>query len=331
MNSELVIPEGNKKTLAELVGVSIELSGSDNNNNKRSKVSTLARLNLTGKAIMGVKNIEGKDMNLEVIPAGAYELEQDDGIKVYCINPIIRVLTYREQWGRFDVENNKPNKSMMAKGSVFGKVLKDSTGGTNLGRIPNEVCSEFFDDYWKDRSEDYKKRINDVKRHKLLFGTIDFNGKALDEFGMPLIDIKEPIPFLFDVKNRKSLSEIDKKFNEIEEYSADQLGFPKKDDLRRKAKKAKKLELEAKCAENLLKSRFTLGSEIHDTGFIWSSVTIEKVQQGDYLDGDIDNLLKFNEWIEYIDGLTLNLWKENNVEQLSEAQAELVEEFVDVE
>jgi len=112
MNSELVIPEGNKKTLAELVGVSIELSGSDNNNNKRSKVSTLARLNLTGKAIMGVKNIEGKDMNLEVIPAGAYELEQDDGIKVYCINPIIRVLTYREQWGRFDVENNKPNKSI---------------------------------------------------------------------------------------------------------------------------------------------------------------------------------------------------------------------------
>jgi len=60
-------------------------------------------------------------------------------------------------------------------------------------------------------------------------------------------------------------------------------------------------------------------------------VTIEKVQQGDYLDGDIDNLLKFNEWIEYIDGLTLNLWKENNVEQLSEAQSELVEEFVDVE
>ena len=164
-----------------------------------------------------------------------------------------------------------------------------------------------------------------------MFGTIDFDGKALDEFGIPLKDIKEPIPFLFDVKNKKSLRKIDFKFNEIEEYSADQLGFPKTDDLRKKAKKARKLELEAKFAENLLKSRFTLGSEIHDTGFTWSSVTIEKVQQGDYLDGDIDNLLKFNEWIEWIDNLTLNLWKENNVEQLSDAQAELVEEFVDVE
>ena len=49
-----------------------------------------------------------------------------DGTKVYCINPIIRILTFREQWGRFDVENNKPDRSVMVKGTVFGNVLKDS-------------------------------------------------------------------------------------------------------------------------------------------------------------------------------------------------------------
>ena len=329
MNSELIIPEGNNKTLAELVGVSVNISGSDTN--KQSKSSTLARLNLTSKAIMGVKNIEGKDMNLEVIPAGAYELAQDDGTKVYCINPIIRILTFREQWGRFDVENNKPDRSVMVKGTVFGNVLKDSTGGTNLGRIPNEVCPDFFDDHWKDRPEDYKKRILDVKRHRLLFGTIDFNGQALDEFGSSLKGYKDPIPFLFNVKNKKSLSEIEIYFNKNEEDSADQLGFSQQEIPRRKAKKARRLELEAKCAENLLKSRYTLGSKIHDTGFLWSSVVIEKVEQGDYLDGDIENLIKFNEWVEWSDNLTLNSWKENNVEQLSDIQAELVQDFVDVE
>ena len=40
-----------------------------------------------------------------------------------------------------------------------------------------------------------KKRILDVKRHRLLFGTIDFNGQALDEFGSSLKGYKDPIPF----------------------------------------------------------------------------------------------------------------------------------------
>ena len=133
------------------------------------------------------------------------------------------------------------------------------------------------------------------------------------------------------LKIKKSLSEIEIYFNKNEETSADQLGFSQQEIPRRKAKKARRLELEAKCAENLLKSRYTLGSKIHDTGFLWSSVVIEKVEQGDYLDGDIENLIKFNEWVEWSDNLTLNSWKENNVEQLSDIQAELVQDFVDVE
>ena len=322
MNSELVIPEGNKKTLAELVGVSVDTSSSDNNN-KDSKTSNLARLKILKNATMGVKNIEGKDMNLEVIPAGAYKLDID-GTNIYCINPIVRFFAQREQWQRFDTENNRMDRSIMAE-KLWNFNLKDTTGTFNLGR-PKAYDLEF-----KKKSKDYQQQIKAIKRTKILFGTIDFNGNALDEFGIPVKGYDDPIPFILDTRNGTSIKNIETFWDQVKDFTADQMDFPKQKEVREKAIKSNKGTFANKNAENLMRNRVTLGAENFDTGFSWCAIVIKNTVVEDLIDGDIETLIAFDDWISWSNDYVDNLWKENNVEQLSDAQAELVEEFMDVE
>ena len=325
MNSELTIPEGNKKTLAELVGVSVDTSSSTSG----PKKSTLARLKVISKALMGVKNIEGKEIKLEVLPAGAYELNVEGvskGTCVYCVNPVVRFFSQREQWQRFDTENTRMDQSIMAE-SVYGGNLRmdleDSTGTFNLGR------PGIFDDNWDNQTEAYKATIRLIARHKLFFGTIDFQGKALDEDGNLVNGYDTPVPFILDVKNRTSRENIESFWDEVKEFTADELKISKNKDARKKAMQLGKFK--EKFAENLMRHRVTLGSELFDTGFTWAAITIEGKVSNDLIDGDIENLIAFDEWIEWKNNSIHNLWKENNVEQLNGTDAELVQDFVDVE
>ena len=69
MNTELQISGVSGQALADMMGLSTQ----NDNSNKQS--STLARLSILHKAVMGDEEVKGKMMKIEVLPIGTFRLK----------------------------------------------------------------------------------------------------------------------------------------------------------------------------------------------------------------------------------------------------------------
>ena len=154
-----------------------------------SKTSSLMRLALQHKPISAKQDIKGKKVNVEVVEAGSFRIEEPaaDGKKIYSSNVTIRPFMQRVFYKRFIMgDGDKPNrfrKTVMA--NDLKSELKDTDGGFNCGKP-----SQYFED-WDKVPDNVKSVIRATKRTRAIFGTLTVKD-AIDAEGNP-VDTPDPI------------------------------------------------------------------------------------------------------------------------------------------
>ena len=123
MNMELTVNDNSGRTMAEMMGVDTSAGP--------QKASSLARLNILHTALMGEVEVAGKLRNTEVLPVGTFSLKIDEDI-IYVAKPSIRIFAMRQQYAKWDAENNKMDRTVLA--NDLKSDLKDSRGTFNIGR-----------------------------------------------------------------------------------------------------------------------------------------------------------------------------------------------------
>ena len=186
------IDTDNYAEMAKAMGISGEAPTSS-----KSK-STLARLKINHTPIMGTAEVNKKKVNVEVVEGGTYKLEIPDTEQTYFSSEIsIRPYMQRFMYKRFvkgvgDVKNAFI-KTVMA--DTLKIDLKDTSGNFNCGK-PAGYIEDF-----KALSEDMQNLIRQIKRVRVVFGTVAMSN-PLDVRGEP-VEIDET-PFIWEVDNREA-------------------------------------------------------------------------------------------------------------------------------
>ena len=257
------------------------------------KSSALPRVNLMHTGIMGEIEVNGKPIKTEVVPAGAYKITRGEDDVVYATSPTIRIFAIRQQWSKWDAKEEMMMKTVMAN-DLKGD-LKDNVGTFNLGRP-----SGYIED-WDSVPEKTKDLIRSIKRKKILFGELTATG-VTDEAGNPVDDITT-MPFSFEVPP-SSIKSLDLTVNAL----------------------GRKNILPIQCMLNL-------GANIVDskTGNNFAIITLETGDKVELQHEDQDTLHNFLSYITTQNSYILEQWDEKNKETISDDDAAIVAEFVNVE
>lgn len=297
MNTEITVPTENGMSISQMMGVSIGEGG--------KKSSSLARLTQIHSAIMGTKEVDGKSMKIEVIPSGSYKLDLGDGKVGYSVNPSVRIFAIRQQWTRWDSESSQMQKTVLSidlKGD-----LKDNVGGFNIGRPTGYVQD------WEGLPQATKELMRQVKRTKVVFGTVNFTD-AVDAEGNTIEETYSNIPFVMDVKNRDSIKAIDHAVKAVQRLNALPIQY-----------------------------HLTLSADEHTlpTGNTYASMIFNVGNKVDIAESDNDVLKGFFDWITWANNYVLDQWSDLNKEGVSPEMSEIIaktvknkiddSDFVDVE
>ena len=189
MNEITTIDTNNYAAMAKAMGIANEGTG----NNKKS--STLARLRIHHTPIMGLAEVNGKKVNVEVVEGGQYKLETPDGPTYYSSSASVRPYMQRFMYKRFVMASgNTPNryiKTVMADNLNID--LKDNDGGFNCGK-PAGYIQDF-----KSLPEKDQELIKQIKRVRVIFGTVELDNPTDDQGNSVSIDAA---PFIWEVDNR---------------------------------------------------------------------------------------------------------------------------------
>lgn len=169
--------------------------------------------------------------------------------------------------------------------------LKDNVGTFNLGRP-----SGYIED-WESLPEKTKDLIRTIKRKKILFGLLTATG-VIDEAGNPVDEITD-MPFYFEVPP-SSIKSLDLSVNAL----------------------GRKNILPIQC-------KFKLGHKPGGENFV--IMTLEYVDKVELQPEDQEKLHNFLEYITTINSYILEQWNEKNKESVSDDDAAIVAEFVNVE
>ena len=287
MNMELTVNDNSGRTMAEMMGVDTSAGP--------QKASSLARLNILHTALMGEVEVAGKLRNTEVLPVGTFSLKIDEDI-IYVANPTIRVFAMRQQYAKWDAENNKMDRTVLA--NDLKSDLKDSRGTFNIGRPLGFVTD------WENLPQKTKDIMRVVRRTKVVFGTISFNGAAMNSNGEVIKGYDSEIPFIFDIKNNTSIKSLDAAVKSISKTGAMPIAYA--------------VELSAQA-------------ESMPTGATFATMTFTVKNKVDLVEEDSTTFQSFLYWIEWSNSFILAKWDENNKQAMAANDGDLVADFVDVE
>jgi hypothetical protein len=284
----------NELTLAQETGQSLaEMMGLSSSTGGQS--ATLARMSQIHTPIMGTVEMNGKQLKTEVLPVGAYKVVMADDTVAYAEAVEIRIFAMRQQWQRWHSETETMQKTVMAN-NLNGD-LKDNTGGFNLGR-PSGYIKDF-----SALPDATKEVIRSVKRMKIFFGTVTLI-EPKDDQGDALEGEFTDIPFVMDVKNRDSMKALDE-------------------------------AVAALAKRNVLPIMYTLklGYDVHSlpNGNNYATITAKLGQKVELTEQDNETLRDFMDYIQYVNAYILGKWEEKNVEGLSDEDAAIVGQLVDVD
>ena len=197
MNNEIVkINIDNYDAMAKVMGMGTE----KNSGSEDSKKNNLPRLKLHHSAIMGQKNIEGKNTKVELLSGGSYRIEKDKEY-FYGSSATARLYLQRFMYKRFVPASGKNDSITFIKTIMADSLkndLKDTKGGFNCGR-PNGYIKDF------DSLDDKIKKLivgpTSAKRTRVLFGTIKLN-EVVDASGNDASDRLNITPFIWEVDNK---------------------------------------------------------------------------------------------------------------------------------
>ena len=283
---------GTKESLADIMGMS---------NTPPSSRSALAEIKQVHQNIMGTKKVDGENMEVAVIKAGAYSVTFPDETVYYSSTITIRPFMQRFQWERWDDNFTRPDggSGRMLR-SVMGKSLtvdlKDNYGGFNCGR-PSGYVKDF-----SSLPQETQDVMRSTKRYKIIFGMCTLDD-AKDENGKS-VDVKE-FPFFMRIKNRDSFKAM-----------ADIFGM-----IQRKNRLP-------------IQHNLKLSSELKSipSGATYAVVKASLGGEVEITTDDQETLNSFVEWVESMNSITLSKWEENRrPEELSEADEEIVSSIVEIE
>tara|TARA_R110001592_G_scaffold110549_2_gene306921 strand:- start:3652 stop:4551 length:900 start_codon:yes stop_codon:yes gene_type:complete len=266
-----------------------------------TKTSSLMRLALQHKPISAKQDIKGKKVNVEVVEAGSFRIEEPiaDGKKIYSSNVTIRPFMQRVFYKRFIMgDGDKPNrfrKTVMA--NDLKSELKDTDGGFNCGK-PNQ----YFED-WNQVPDNVKSVIRATKRTRAIFGTLTVKD-AVDAEGNP-VSTPDPFPAIWEVNNNEAYTSVNAPFNKL--YKMQQLPM----------------------SYNIVLSTEEKPLPNGDS-FYLPRVALDLKNKIDLLDSDQDTFTNFLDWIKDHNSYVLSKWDENNVDDVDDTTKDLVDEFIDV-
>lgn len=260
-----------------------------------SKSSTLPRLRIWNQPVMGQVEVKGKLKNMEVVPAGMYRLQLPDESFIYAESVEVRVFVQRFMYKRYDSAEKSYVKTVMAE-DLNGD-LKDNTGKFNCGKQAG------FDPNYKDLPKDRKDFLNTIKRVRVLLGEVklinpvDSDGNEVDA------DVS---PFIWEIDNRDAFKTMGAPFNIMG--------------------RQKRLPVQhwIKC-----------GSEEHSlpTGATYYLPTqeLDLSNNIELQESDQQRFSDFIEWIGNYNQYIVNAYNQNNVAQASKEDADLVDEFMNID
>ena len=257
------------------------------------KSAALPRVNLMHSGIMGEIDVNGKPIKTEVVPSGSYKITRGEDDVVYASSPTVRIFAIRQQWSKWDAKEEMMMKTVMSI-DLKGD-LKDNVGTFNLGRP-----SGYIED-WDSVPEKTKDLIRSIKRKKILFGELSATG-VTDEKGNP-VDAITAMPFYFEVPP-SSIKSLDLAVNTLGR------------------KNILPIQCTLKLGANLVNS---------NTGTSFAVMTLDMGDKVDLQPEDQDTLHNFLEYITTVNSYILEQWDEKNKESISDDDAAIVAEFVNVE
>ena len=124
MSELTTIDTNNYAAMAQMMGMAYDTG---------EKKSSLARLRINKKAIMGDADVNGKTVKMEVVSAGALALQNTDNQVIYADKVVLRPFVQRFMYQRYDSNANNYQKTVMANNLDID--LKDTGGTFNCGKL----------------------------------------------------------------------------------------------------------------------------------------------------------------------------------------------------
>ena len=176
-----------------------EAMGMEADTKTKKQTSTLARLKIDHKGVMGETEIKGKKKKVEVVDAGSFCLTLPDDKKLFDSNPKIRLFQQKFMYKKYLTSGGSEGKGMFVKTEMANDLkgdLRDNTGGFNCGK-----SSGWIEDY-NSLPQDQKDLIKSIKRVRVLFGHITLTS-PVNEKGESVPSITD-IPFIYEVDNKEA-------------------------------------------------------------------------------------------------------------------------------
>jgi len=192
------IDTNNYAAMAKAMGIANETSS------ERKQASTLARLRINHSPVMGEAEVNGKNVNMEVVSGGTYKLEVPDGPTYFAETVTIRPFLQRFMYKRYNADKNDFTKTVMHENLQVD--LKDTAGGFNCGKPAGYI--EDFDSL----SDEMKEAIKQIRRVRVILGEVEMNN-PIDENGNA-VEVGT-MPFIWEVDNKTAFKTMGEPFNQL--------------------------------------------------------------------------------------------------------------------
>ena len=296
MNEVVTINTDNYSAMAKAMGLAGESSD--------SKSSSLARLKLQHKNIMGEKQVGDEIEEVVKIKAGSYKLDVPDDTCYYSKEVIIRPFMQRFMYKRF-IKNNNPKKGDPL--GIFHKTimadnlnidLKDNQGTFNCGK-PSGYIKDFAS-----LSADMQNLIKQIKRVRVIFGLISMKDVKTEVEGK-LTDV-ENVPFIWEIDNREAFKIVGKPFATLSTM--------------------RKLPVQ----HNITAVGDPRAMPSGDKFFV-PKVSLDTTNTLSLTDADQKTFSDFISWIENYNSYIMSSWDEKVNSNISSDDADTVNQFVQID
>lgn len=292
MTQLTTIDTNNYAAMAKAMGIAHEAV-------TQSKSSSLARLRINHTPVMGTAEVNGKNVNVEVVSGGSYKLEIPDGPTYYSSGVKIRPFMQRFMYKRFVQGGaNSPNrfiKSVMADSLNID--LKDNDGGFNCGK-PAGYIKDF-----KALPQKMQDLIKQIKRVRVVFGVVELTEPTNNQGEAVSLD---NTPFIWEIDNRDAFKEMGVPFATLA--------------------KMQRLPVQHIITANTSERKIPTGASFYiPIASLDVSNTIELTNDDQMLFGD------FMSWVDNYNNYIVNSWAEKANSRMEDGDAEILDDLVDIE
>ena len=292
MNQITTIDTNNYAAMAKAMGIAHEAAG-------KAKSSSLARLRINHQPVMGTAEVNGKNVNIEVIEGGMYKLEIPDGPTYYANSIKMRPFMQRFMYKRFIMGNAKtPNrfiKTIMSDNLNID--LKDNNGGFNCGK-PAGYIKDF-----QALPKETQELLKQIKRVRVVLGTVEMINPLNDKGEMTTI---ETTPFIWEIDNRDAFNNVGEAFSKLAKHQ--------------------RLPVQHTITANTDERKMPNGNSFYiPLVSLDTSNTIKLTQEDQNMFAD------FMTWVDNYNNYIVNTWAEKANSRLEEGDSDMVDELVDIE